>query len=84
ESILSKSLEEKTKFLNKICHINKRDALVLEERLFDGLSFSLVKEIFVLVEEVISANGFDPSFKPLIFDRLLQIIDIEELYPEEY
>ncbi|WP_419168278.1 methyltransferase domain-containing protein [Halobacteriovorax sp.] len=82
--VLSQPFEKQSKFLNKICKVNRRDALILNERYFDGLSFPLVGEVVELVQKVIAAGEFDPSFRDLILDRLLRVIGIEELYPEDY
>jgi hypothetical protein len=84
ERILSKPIEKQIKFLNKVCHVNKRDALVIREAFFDNLSFPLIKEIFLLVRRVVDAGGIDPEFEKIICDRLLRITEVEELYPEEY
>lgn len=84
ERILSKPLEKQIKFLNKVCHVNKRDALVIREAFFDNLSFSLIKDIFLLVRRVVDAGGIDADFEKIICDRLLRITEVEELYPEEY
>lgn len=84
ERILTKPLDKQTKFLNKVCKVNKRDALEIREAFFDGLSFSLIKEIFKLVRNVVDSGGIDPEFEKIICDRLLRITDVEDLYPEEY
>lgn len=84
QSVLEDSIDNQSKFLNKICKVNSRDALVLKERYFDGIDYPLMNKIFKSVKEIISRGEFDPSFRDLIYDRLLQIIDIEHLYPEEY
>jgi len=42
QNILSKPLKQQTKFLNKVCKVNRRDALVIREAFFDNLSFDLV------------------------------------------
>ncbi len=84
QQVLSRPLADQSKFLNKICKINRRDALVLKEAYFDNLDFETVGEIMTLVKNVITAGQFDPSFRDLIYDRLLKVIDIEHLYPEEY
>ena len=83
EKILAKPLKQQTKFLNKICKVNRRDALVIREAFFNNLSFPLVQKIFQLVENVVEADGIDFSFQEIIYDRLLGVIDIEHLYPED-
>lgn len=84
KKVLKRPIEKQTKFLNKICKVNRRDALVLKEKYFEDLSFDMVREIFSLVNKTIANGGFDPSFRDLILDRLLRVINIESLYPEEY
>ncbi|MFG1485151.1 methyltransferase domain-containing protein [Halobacteriovorax sp. RZ-2] len=84
KKVLAEPIDKQSKFLNKICKINKRDSLVLTERYFDGIDYPLMAEIFKSVKTIISRGEFDPSFRDLIYDRLLRIIDIEHLYPEEY
>ncbi|MGI4993504.1 methyltransferase domain-containing protein [Halobacteriovorax sp. GFR7] len=84
KKVLAEPIDKQSKFLNKICKINKRDSLVLTERYFDGIDYPLMADIFKSVKTIISRGEFDPSFRDLIYDRLLRIIDIEHLYPEEY
>ncbi|EPZ52284.1 methyltransferase domain protein [Bacteriovorax sp. BAL6_X] len=84
KKVLAAPIDKQSKFLNKICKINKRDSLVLTERYFDGIDYPLMAEIFKSVKTIISRGEFDPSFRDLIYDRLLRIINIEHLYPEEY
>ncbi|OIQ20019.1 MAG: hypothetical protein BM556_05895 [Bacteriovorax sp. MedPE-SWde] len=83
QNILTKPLKQQTKFLNKVCKVNRRDALVIREAFFDNLSFDLVRDIFKLVNNVVDSDGIDPSFRELIFDRLFGVLDIEHLYPED-
>ncbi|MFG1499528.1 methyltransferase domain-containing protein [Halobacteriovorax sp. XZX-3] len=84
KKVLAGPIDQQSKFLNKICQVNSRDALVLRERFFDNIEFPLMTEIFKSVKKIIARGEFDPSFRDLIYDRLLRIIDIEHLYPEEY
>jgi len=84
EKVLSQPLAKQVKFLNKVCKINKRDALEIREVFFEKLDYPLVRKIVKLVNDVVEAGEFDPSFVPLIYDRLLRVIDVEDLYPEEY
>lgn len=83
ERILTKPLVKQSKFLNKVCKVNHRDALVIREAFFDNLSFSLVRRIFKLVKDVTDADGIDYSFQDIIFDRLLRVSGIAYLYPED-
>lgn len=84
ESAIKGTLSEKVQFLNSICKINENEALVFNERFFSGLKFPLISKIFLLVDEVVASGGFDPDFKEVIYDRLLSISDVQDLYPEEY
>jgi hypothetical protein len=81
ESVLTKPLKKKVSFLQKVCKVNKDDEIVIREAFFNNLSFALVREIFTLVEDVIEADGIDPSFQEVIYDRLLRVIGIASLYP---
>lgn len=82
EAIFNKSLDKQYKFLNKVCKVNRRDALVIREAFFNKLSFALVQNIFDLVERAIENDKFDGSFREIVFDRLLGISNIAHLYPE--
>jgi hypothetical protein len=82
EKILTKPLKKQSSFLNKVCKVNRRDALVIREAFFDNLSFGLVRQIFKLVRDVVDDGAMDYSFKDIIYDRLLGICDIAHLYPE--
>lgn len=83
EKILTKPLKNQIKFLQKVCKVNRRDELVIREAFFDNLSFDLVKRIFILVEDVVQADGIDYSFQDIIQDRLLRVTGIAHLYPED-
>ncbi|MBT4790143.1 MAG: methyltransferase domain-containing protein [Halobacteriovoraceae bacterium] len=83
ENILTKPLVKQTKFLNKVCSVNRKDNLVIRQAFFENLSFALVKQIFKLVKNVIKADGIDFSFQDLILDRLLWVSEISHLYPED-
>lgn len=83
EKILEKPLDKQIKFLQKVCKVNRHDDLVIREVFFDNLDFPLIKQIFKLVDRVVAAGGIDPSFQDLIYDRLLRVIGIEHLYPED-
>lgn len=82
ENVLTKPLEQQSKFLNKICHVNRRERMIIREAFFDNLSFDLVKNIFKLVKNVVDAGEIDYSFRGLILDRLLWVTKIAHLYPE--
>jgi 16S rRNA G527 N7-methylase RsmG len=83
EKILTQPLEKQSKFLNKICKVNRRDNLIIREAFFDNLSFELTRKIFKLVIDVVHAGTIDYSFQDIIFDRLLGVSGIAHLYPED-
>ena len=83
ELILTKPLKAQIKFLTKVCKVNKRDHLEIRGFFFDKLSFSLVRKIFGLVDDVIETEAIDYSFQDLIYDRLLYVSEIAHLYPDD-
>lgn len=84
EVILTKPLEKQSRFLNKVCKVNRRDALIIREAFFDNLSFELTRKIFKLVLDVVDSGAMDYSFQDIIFDRLLGVSAIAHLYPEDH
>jgi len=81
EIILTKPLKKQSKFLNKICYVNRRDNLILRGAFFENLSFSLVRKIFKMVKDIVEVEEIDFSLRELIFDRLLWVSEIAHLYP---
>lgn len=83
ENILTKPLKKQSDFLCKVCKVNKNDNLVIREAFFNDLSFSLTKQIFRLVKNVVATDRIDISFQDIILDRLLGVSDVAHLYPED-
>lgn len=84
EKILAKPLKNQSKFLNKICKVNRKDRLLIRGAFFEELSFPLVRQIFKLVRNVVDADQMDPGFQEVIFDRLIGVSEISHLYPKDH